>query len=775
MSSLPYILTGLGGASLLAGFVSIPALRKLAFGDVKIDWLNGELDFDCLDHDECTVRMKDGGFFRVLKLEGMAYDTKPESEQETLLAGRAMALHDLANKKVTLRLFAIKRQRNMSFEAQWPTPVLDEIGHTERQLFASTYDLDWYMVIQSINLGDLEKSARELLSTFKPYKPSLLSGTAVYGFINYLLCGEMLNAECFDRDRKIATALPASDLIFNYETGVLQTSTPRQQYHQIISIRGWPEVVSGLLLAELLAISADLEICHLLRPEQGNRSRTKLASKQKELGSASSMFRNSALGQETGDLLSLINEGNISVFQTQCTISIRAGSITELETIQQRIIDVLSKWRIAYSVDTGAVGLYWFNRLPFKDRLTRDLKLVNPSIAALWTFHNSPTGQYQSPWGDRPLRIFKTPIGQNYAFNFHAHADFGALGHYLVIAPSGAGKSTLMAHLLGGLTKFDVPSVIFDSLEGMRFMVECMGGRYQSIHNLALNPLDCDDSPEKRLHLAMLLRSLGQISDEEIQLVLNNLFLLDRQDRSLNAIFETSFARDSESRQSFARWVTDRKGNHGIYAEMLNAPEDSLGNVLNQSFMTAFNMGDVLNDPALAAPIVTHITDAIRQASRDSKGFCIFIDEAAALLKNDGFKDYATIMYREYRKLGGAVGMAFQDPGALFDSGIADAVLDNTATLILFPNSQGNRAAYAPFGLNDEQMLYILQGSILSTDRTALIIKRDSMGFEESTIINIDLSPFGDALRFYQSGTEPLNHLRQVQKNWGAEWREHLQ
>src|SRR3546814_8332474 len=65
-------------------------------------------------------------------------------------------------------------------------------------------------------------------------------------------------------------------------------------------------------------------------------------------------------------------------------------------------------------------------------------------------------------------------------------------------------------------------------------------------------------------------------------------------------------------------------------------------------------------------------------------------------------------MYREYRKNDGFVGLAYQDPKALFDSGIGDAVLENTATFIFLPNSQANKAGLERFNLNDEQIAFIL-------------------------------------------------------------------
>src|SRR3546814_11881065 len=86
------------------------------------------------------------------------------------------------------------------------------------------------------------------------------------------------------------------------------------------------------------------------------------------------------------------------------------------------------------------------------------------------------TTLFRSP---RPVRFFRTPSGQAYAFQFHVVAERQTPGNFLVMSPTGGGKSTVIAHLLGGLAKFaGVRSYLFDSKEGARYMVETMGGLY---------------------------------------------------------------------------------------------------------------------------------------------------------------------------------------------------------------------------------------------------------------------------------------------------------
>src|SRR3546814_6408299 len=103
-------------------------------------------------------------------------------------------------------------------------------------------------------------------------------------------------------------------------------------------------------------------------------------------------------------------------------------------------------------------------------------------------------------------------------------------------------------------------------------------------------------------------------------------------------------------------------------------------------------------------------------------------------------------MYREYRKNDGFVGLAYQDPKALFDSGIGDAVIENTATFIFLPNSQANKAGLDRFNMNEEQNAFILgSGDRKEGERRVIIVKRDAEhGIAERAIVDVSLSFMGN-------------------------------
>ena len=66
-----------GFVSLMGAGLVIPASRRFMLGDLQRDWLQDELELDCIDHnDAVTGRNKDGSLFRIWHIEGTSYDAR---------------------------------------------------------------------------------------------------------------------------------------------------------------------------------------------------------------------------------------------------------------------------------------------------------------------------------------------------------------------------------------------------------------------------------------------------------------------------------------------------------------------------------------------------------------------------------------------------------------------------------------------------------------------------------------------------------------------------
>lgn len=783
MSAWP-IIFGLAGSAVAAGALVVPAARAVIFGSVKFDWVAGEVEIDRIEPDGMTVRCKPRGrrstgtVFRAYRLAGTPYDTKPEGQQVALHEGRSTFFLEVGKAGAVARLFGVKRHREVVLSAEWPSATLREVGRAEASLYKDAFEWRWYMTVQASTYDALERVDERVLSMLAPYHPRRVTRSSdpngpceLSGLVHYLLCGD-LRDDLRPVSRNVSASVPGADLVFG-GGGTFTAHAPVPYYHRVVTVSAWPELVSGHLLHELASIPGEIEVSLICVPIGRDAAIFELDRKAKN------QFGSSSAAEESVAMVELLKAGSTTLFNTQLIVVARARSEAAVSELVAEIARLLAQRRVDYKIETKGAPVAWFNRLPDHEALLRPLRLDQAGVSALWPFEGAPTGLLASHWGAAPLRSFMTGSGQAYAAQLQCTDQPKALGNFLVVAPAGSGKSTLMMHLLGGLAKFpNVPAFVFDSKEGARFMIEALGGVYQSFDKLSLNPLDAEDSPINRQRLALLIRAMlgpdGQSTgvDDLLAHAVDSAFRLPVEGRRFDTLYPVMFPRNSDEQKSFAKWVTSDHGRAGLYARVFNAERDALSGFLGSSHLTGINMNEALEDPILGPPVVAHIAAGVeRMARRESvRGFAIFVDEAAKLLTNPAFKSLVAEMYREYRKLFGSVGLAFQDPSALHASGISSAVIENTASFFFFPNPQGDRASYEPFRLNDEQLAFVFGGAG-QVGRRVLLVKRDAAtGFEESVILNIDLSPLGDALRFYRSGPDAVRDLLRLQAQWGDEW-----
>ncbi len=784
--------------SVMGAGLAIPTARRLMLGDLDRDWLQGELELDCIDSsDGITVRNKDDSVSWIWSIQGTSYDARVDVEQNTMMLGRSELIGELGKLGLAVRIFGVKRRRPIDSRATWPNSVLTEIGEAEAARFQSSYFIDWYLMLTGEDKRALTEANDKIEALAAPYHPNILRKSddnepcLLTGFLNGLVCGE------FRRDlpaasKEISGSLPASDISFHKVAGVMSTHVPIQKLHKIITITNWPEVIDARFVGEIMSLDGDIEVNQVCEP--WGRDQASVFFKRREQSESGKWFGNPKAASETAALIDLLKGNQTTLFATQYSIILRAETDEQLDDLVRQVAVILGDQRIGYSVQTSGAPACWFFRLPKQSkggllppggRMMASLDLRDHNIAAIWAFPHSSTGMLESPLGPAPVRWFATPSGQSYAFQFHVVNKPLTLGNFLVFAPAGSGKSTLIMHLLGGLAKFpNVRSYLFDSQEGSRFMIEAMGGLYQAYDNLSLNPLDVgENTPKNQERVRHILRTIaGKDLDKDDIRALDHAvemcFLLDVPDRTINAIYPYAFARRSTLRDAFAQWVVDDKGNKGLRSHIFNAPHDSLGSVLKQSHTVGINMNEALADPSLAGPVVAHFSEAIsKSVGGVGDGFVITLEEAARLRMNPGFRELSGVMWREYRKLGGICGMIFQDPAALTKSEGYEAIIENTAVFIFFPNSKITEESLVPFNLNDEQRAFV-QGRTRSkkkNDRRVLIIKRDeTTGYEESVILDVDLSPIGDITRFYRSGSAANDLLASLKDQWGTEWANHL-
>jgi type IV secretion system protein VirB4 len=144
----------------------------------------------------------------------------------------------------------------------------------------------------------------------------------------------------------------------------------------------------------------------------------------------------------------------------------------------------------------------------------------------------------------------------------------------------------------------------------------------------------------------------------------------------------------------------------------------------------------------------------------------IFIDETQPMMEDPVFSKQVGILLKEHRKLRGSVSLCFQDVNA-----VNSVILEQCQTRFLFPNASASKEAYAKFELTDFEWDYIKGFSRISRElKRSVLVKKPG----ESVILNIDMSPLGNLLQLYRSGSEPVKIVKELQQQWGMkEWVSH--
>ncbi len=776
---IPELLT----TTFIAGLTTILAtktLRERAMGNLSADWVLNELPFDKIDDDNATILMKDGGRFRIFHLLGKNYDALPLQSQENLLAMRLKLYNDLSKFNISFRIYCVKRKENIDYPANYPNFILQKIADSEANSFKNSFVVDWYIIIQAKHTKDINEAQEKLYAALSPYYIKLLKSPEdkslpcpITNFIYYLITGEK-SLGLTAHNQSISPNLPISEICFE-KSGVMGTFTPHQNHTKIITITEWADSVDGDFLGKILKLNIDCEIfmscittkniSFFLQRQRNNQKMPMIGSDKAEA--------------EFAEQLTLVNNGEVAIFDTQFQIAIRSEEKNEINEAISAITRICGLHKINYAVESIAMPLAWFNRVPFNDSLIRPLRIMSHNIAGIWAFPSNEYGRESSPWDNRPVRLFKTQLGSAFRFQFHVANKPQSKGHFLVFAPTGSGKSVLILYLLAGLAKIKgVRSFVIDSQNGCKYMIEAMGGLYQTYSDFKFNPLDVGDkSPESLNRVNLALKTmLGNTEinpkiQKDLDSIYEYMFDVNPPERTLNVVCEAALSSNSPLRQVLNKWLIG-----GLYEHVFNSGFDSFTQSIGNAPIMGINMNEALNDPELGAPVIAHIANIINKTAKSAgKGACIFIDEGGKQMQNAGFRGLAREMWQEYRKLDIACGMAFQQPASLLKTDIKDEILNNTSTYIFFKDSNANPNDYALFGLNEEQINFIKMPSD-NNKRQVLIVQRDdATGLNDSIIIDVDLGLLGgDILKYFKSGTQANDLIDKLKSTYNENWRDHL-
>lgn len=358
-------------------------------------------------------------------------------------------------------------------------------------------------------------------------------------------------------------------------------------------------------------------------------------------------------------------------------------------------------------------------------RNLRRLALLETHAADLSFLFGVNQGEAGSALLSEPLAIFETPHQTPFAYHLHVED----VGHTLVLGATGSGKSFLLNFLVTNAQQYNPFTIVLDLGHGFRKLGALLHGGYVELglrqQHVRINPFSMEPTPE-HLHflhgfVRVLLEGedgyrLSELEDREVYEAVENLYVLDREQRRLftlaNLLPRALMAR-------LQKWIDG-----GRYAELFDNVEDTL----TFERLHVFDFDAMRSYPALIEPLLFYILHRVNERVLDpgdarTLKLCV-MDEAWRFIQNPTLRAYVQEALKTWRKRNAAMILATQTIEDFASADLLRTVVESCPTKLLLANPAMERSRYAElFQMNDME-LDLLEGL---TPRRQILLKRPDL------------------------------------------------
>jgi type IV secretion system protein VirB4 len=245
--------------------------------------------------------------------------------------------------------------------------------------------------------------------------------------------------------------------------------------------------------------------------------------------------------------------------------------------------------------------------------------------------------------------------------------------------------------------------------------------------------------------------SLTEIVNESIDYCFENLQASARNLSNLACFLPVDFLRWPDLK----RWLhaNDERG-EGQYAWVFDNALDTLH---LDSRRIGFDVTYVLDNfaPDVAAPLFMYIMHRI-ELCLDGNLTSIVVDEMWQVLRTPYWRGWLEARLPSIRKDAGHIIGMTQSPKTIVESPISAELLDNMATLILFPNPKAEKSVYIErLGLSAMEYEFIKNNS---PNSRLFLYKHDT----ESMICRLDLSALSDEIRVFSANKTSVGLMESI-------------
>lgn len=755
--------------------------------------------------DEHVVACEDDMLLAVLKFEGLSFQTMDIWEVNDWHAKLNIALRSIADERVALQSFVVRRQRQEYPAGAFASAFSAELDAAYKASLsgARMYVNDLYLaVMHRKTVGRADLLANRIMSAFVKIdeagkreadqdrlgdfngllsdiaklmgraSPRLLS-TYERGGIIYSEVLEFLSLVMHGVRQPVplvrghlGNALYSNRLIFAHES--IEIREPGgSRYAAMFGVREhaartFPGMLNGLLAVDFEFVLSQ-SFAFVAKPEAAELARRKAA----QLAATDDVAVSQ--GEELLLAMDKLQSNEFVLGEHALQLTVFGPSIKALNENMSVARSVLSEGGMVTAREDLALEAAYWAQLPGNFAMRpRPALITSRNMAGLSPFHTYPVGRRSgNHWGEA-VCLLKTASRSPYYFNFHV-AD---IGHTLIIGPTGSGKTVLQNFLLSQAEKLGTRQFFIDKDRGAEIYIRAAGGTYLALQNgrpTGFAPLKALDlGPRSRSWIAKWLRLLvtdpGQVlsaqDEEALDASLRALERIPQEERSLSALRSMLPTTSLEGiGPRLDRWVAG--------AELGWVFDNDVDELSLDARLAGFDMTDFLENDTIRPAVMSYLFERIDMVI-DGRPAIIDIDEFWKALGDPAFTAFAQDGLKTYRKRNAMMLFGTQSPVDALRSPISHTIIEQCATKILLPNPAAQREQYME-GLSLTETEFNLIKTELSPESRRFLIKQG----HNSVVAELDLGPLDDALAVLSgraSTVELVTRLRAELGDDPARW-----
>jgi type IV secretion system protein VirB4 len=746
-----------------------------------------------------------GEYLCVLRLAGSSFECADDSAINTRHARLNRIVMGLADPRVIVWQHINRREENHYLEGDFPSGYSRELNERYRaniggeQLMVNELYLtvvlrpfrskaegllaallskrtpDEVRKARQEQIAELEQIITDLTAALSYFEPERLAIYEHHGvlfsqpaeFFNFLITGAW--------ERVPYAQVPLRYLIggvrplFGNET-VEVRGADASHFGAMLGIQSYPPETNPMFLDELLVQPFEMVVTQSFEfqaKDTALRNMRMKANRMENAGDAahSQIEEIPEVADDLASRRSVMGKHHYSILVKSPNVD---GLARNLADVRRVLIDAGIK---PAREDLALEAAYWA-QLPGNFAMRPRLSPINSrNLCGFYPLHNFPVGRRTgNHWGEA-VAMLMTAAGTPHYLNLHAsdpRATNGGgkkdVGHTVLFGPNGSGKTATACFLLTMMQKFGLTAVLFSKDRDTEIIVRRLGGRVYPLRlneptGLAPFALDADEPANVR-HLQLLVRKLmsrSVVTESGLEVDTKPLTVQEEKDvdraiaqvlamppaaRRLGRVLD--FLPKGDLYDRLARWCHSREAGRadGELAWVFDNASATIASELGTNSTTVFDTTAFLDDTELRTPITWHLFH-LTQKLIDGRRLAVFFSEFWKSMGDKNFAAFIKDLLKTLRKKNGLVVLDSQSPSDALRHPMARTLIEQVATLILFPNPGADRDEHME-GLNLSNREFDLvktdlpEGSgmfLLKQGRYSVVLKLPLGGMEEDLAI----------------------------------------